>query len=150
MHMESTHGICTRNQNRGNASTWDLHINTSLIFLMYKAHENFCQILMCYTFAHEAEIDFMCTLVYRMVSTVTPIENWIGYTQGLTLIFYHIICAGCLKIQFWIGFWCWALLSLFVSNHTPNRLTIFVEVCFIKRVRSWGGRHFLKFLEDVV
>ena len=22
---------------------------------------------MCYTFAHEAEIDFMCTLVYRMV-----------------------------------------------------------------------------------
>ena len=44
-----------------------MHINTILIFLMHKAHENFCQILMCHTFAHEAEIDFMCTLVYRMV-----------------------------------------------------------------------------------
>jgi len=32
----------------------------------------------------------------------------------LGFIFWRINCAGCLKIQFWISFWCWALMSLSV------------------------------------
>ena len=70
-----------------------MHINTILIFLMHKAHENFCQVLMCYTLAHEAEINFMCTLVYRMPRTQKLIENrfeaiqiFLGHTQKLGVI----------------------------------------------------------------
>ena len=47
--------------NSRKACTWE--------FLIQKAHKNFSQILMCYTIAHETDLYFMCTPVYRMPET---------------------------------------------------------------------------------